>query len=195
MSAPEFLTLADDPALDFMNTLAQGEDGLYEYLATNTDVVAWMQTMGYLDQRNEPTFKREVLADTARALREVVRKLVFQRKAGKRVDISALNAFLVHAQYNVQLIRGADGALEVKHRYETDTPEQLLTQVAQAAAELLATGDFELVRKCEAPDCVLWFYDRTKSHRRRWCSMATCGNRHKVAKFRARQKSTGHPED
>jgi predicted RNA-binding Zn ribbon-like protein len=28
---------------------------------------------------------------------------------------------------------------------------------------------------------VLFFYDTTKNHARRWCSMAFCGNRHKVA--------------
>jgi CGNR zinc finger len=60
--------------------------------------------------------------------------------------------------------------------------------VALAAAELLANGDFDLVRTCESDDCVLHFYDRTKSHRRRWCSMATCGNRAKVQTFRARQR-------
>jgi predicted RNA-binding Zn ribbon-like protein len=32
------------------------------------------------------------------------------------------------------------------------------------------------------------FYDRTKSHKRRWCSMALCGNRHKVAEFRKRRQ-------
>jgi predicted RNA-binding Zn ribbon-like protein len=188
MAAPDFLILADDPALDFMNTRAQGEGGPVEYLATNKDVVSWLQKMGYLEERDEPVFKREILADTARSLREVVRKLVRQRKAGKKVDIAALNAFLMHGRYKVQLARGHDGELDVKHQFETETPEQLLTQVAQDAAQLLATGDFELVRKCEAEDCVLWFYDRTKAHRRRWCSMAICGNRHKVAKFRQRQK-------
>lgn len=188
MSAPDFLILADDPALDFLNTLAQGEDGTIEYLATNKDVVAWLKKTGYLDERDQPVFKREVLADTARDLREVIRKLVTQRKAGRKVDIGALNSFLMHGSYKVQLARGDDGELEVRHQFETDTPEQLLTQVAQAAAELLATGDFDLVRKCEADDCVLWFYDRTKAHRRRWCSMAICGNRHKVAKFRQRQR-------
>jgi predicted RNA-binding Zn ribbon-like protein len=35
---------------------------------------------------------------------------------------------------------------------------------------------------------VLWFFDRTKSHRRRWCSMAVCGNRHKAARFRASRR-------
>ncbi|WP_327229156.1 CGNR zinc finger domain-containing protein [Achromobacter xylosoxidans] len=33
------------------------------------------------------------------------------------------------------------------------------------------------------------FHDKTKSHRRRRCSMALCGNRMKVAAFRSRQKA------
>ena len=64
---------------------------------------------------------------------------------------------------------------------------QLLAPLAEAAAHLLATADFTLVRKCEDHACTLWFLDRTKSHRRRWCSMALCGNRNKVAAFRQRQ--------
>jgi predicted RNA-binding Zn ribbon-like protein len=43
------------------------------------------------------------------------------------------------------------------------------------------------VRKCEAHDCTLLFEDATRSGRRRWCSMALCGNRMKVAAFRARR--------
>ncbi|MDX3854896.1 CGNR zinc finger domain-containing protein [Streptomyces sp. AK02-01A] len=40
-------------------------------------------------------------------------------------------------------------------------------------------------------DWLLWFYDRTKSHRRRWwwCSMETCGNRTKVRARRSRAAS------
>jgi predicted RNA-binding Zn ribbon-like protein len=194
MSAPEFLMLADDPALDFMNTLAQREGGLIEYLNTNKDVIAWMQAQGYLDTGDLPALKREVLADVAKSLREVVRKLIAQRKAGKRVDIATLNAYLVHGRYKVHLVRSSDGDLVIRHNYDKDTPEQALTQVAQAAAEVLSTGNFDLIRKCEADDCTLWFYDKTKSHRRRWCSMAVCGNRHKVAAFRERQRSRAEEE-
>jgi predicted RNA-binding Zn ribbon-like protein len=194
MSAPEFLMLADDPALDFLNTLTQRDGGLIEYLHTNKDVIAWMQAKGYLETGDLPAFKREVLADVARNLRDVVRKLIAQRKTGKRVDIAALNAYLVHGRYKVHLVRGVDGDLAIKHNYDKDTPEQALTQVAQAAAELLSKGNFDLIRKCEADDCILWFYDKTKSHRRRWCSMAACGNRHKVAAFRERQRNRAEDE-
>jgi predicted RNA-binding Zn ribbon-like protein len=45
------------------------------------------------------------------------------------------------------------------------------------------------VRECQSPDCVLYFFDATG--RRRWCSMAGCGNRAKARRHHARQR-TGH---
>ena len=75
------------------------------------------------------------------------------------------------------------------HFHEEDLPEGVLAPLAEAAADLLANADFDLVRHCEGVDCVLWFYDRTKAHRRRWCSMQVCGNRNKVAGFRARRRN------
>jgi predicted RNA-binding Zn ribbon-like protein len=192
--APQFLTLADDPALDFLNTVAKNDNGLQDFLETDGDVVAWMRMMGFLHKEDSAAFKRGALVNAAHALRDVIRKLIVQKKSGKRVDVAALNAFLSDGRYRVNLVRAANGQLEVVHEYEKSSPVQMLAKVAEAAAELLATGDFDLVRKCESDDCVLWFYDRTKSHRRRWCSMAICGNRHKVANFRARQKSDAAEE-
>ena len=54
-------------------------------------------------------------------------------------------------------------------------------------------SDLSLVRTCEGTGCILFFYDTTKSHTRRWCSMAGCGNRMKATLFyqrgRGNQKS------
>jgi predicted RNA-binding Zn ribbon-like protein len=33
------------------------------------------------------------------------------------------------------------------------------------------------------------FYDTTKNHQRRWCSMEICGNRHKAALHRKKKKA------
>jgi predicted RNA-binding Zn ribbon-like protein len=79
-------------------------------------------------------------------------------------------------------------ALRVTRRFDGRAPEQYLLPLAEAAAQLLADENFEHVRRCEHPDCTLYFYDRTKSHRRRWCSMKACGNRYKVARFRDKQR-------
>ena len=78
----------------------------------------------------------------------------------------------------------ANQSLVVTHHYAKHSPEQVLAPLAEATAKLIAQEDFSLVKHCEHKDCVLWFYDKTKAHKRRWCSMKVCGNRHKVMKFR-----------
>jgi predicted RNA-binding Zn ribbon-like protein len=65
--------------------------------------------------------------------------------------------------------------------------EWLLAAIARSAAELLVEGPDAPIRRCANPKCRLFFYDDSRTHRRRWCSMATCGNRHKVAAFLERQ--------
>jgi predicted RNA-binding Zn ribbon-like protein len=62
----------------------------------------------------------------------------------------------------------------------------LLQPLAEAIADLVSHADFRLIRACEGSACTLMFLDKTKAHARRWCSMALCGNRAKVAAHRAR---------
>jgi predicted RNA-binding Zn ribbon-like protein len=70
----------------------------------------------------------------------------------------------------------------------------LLAALARSAAELLVEGPRAPIRRCANPSCRLFFYDDSRTHRRRWCSMALCGNRHKVASFlRRRQSSRSRP--
>jgi predicted RNA-binding Zn ribbon-like protein len=103
--------------------------------------------------------------------------------------VGPLNEFLSVCESHVELRAGPKKSLRSERRWRTEKAEGLLAPVAEAAADLLVNGDFELVRKCEDRECVLWFYDRTKSHHRRWCSMASCGNRNKVAAFRQRKEN------
>ena len=61
------------------------------------------------------------------------------------------------------------------------TGESLLQPIAHELADVICNEDFNLIRACEGHACTLMFVDHTKSHRRRWCSMAVCGNRAKQA--------------
>jgi predicted RNA-binding Zn ribbon-like protein len=65
----------------------------------------------------------------------------------------------------------------------------LLAAVARSAAEVLVEGTQARLRICGNPACGLFFSDNSRTHRRRWCSMAICGNRHKVASFARRHTS------
>jgi predicted RNA-binding Zn ribbon-like protein len=65
----------------------------------------------------------------------------------------------------------------------------LLAAIARSAAELLAEGPKAPLRVCANPQCGLFFYDKSRTHRRRWCSMSVCGNRNKVATFARRHSA------
>jgi predicted RNA-binding Zn ribbon-like protein len=179
--------IGDHPALDLINTVVQIDGQPVDTWQSDADVLQWLARSDWLDGKELPVFRQSALLNAARALREAVRSLVWQRKEGKKVNVAALNAFLAQSRSHLELTAAKNGELHVTRRYQRSTPEQLLAPLAETAAELLETGNFDLVRCCESPECTLWFYDRTKSHRRRWCSMAVCGNRHKVSSFRQRQ--------
>jgi predicted RNA-binding Zn ribbon-like protein len=175
----------DHPALDLMNTVMQINGGPADSWQSAQDVMKWLADAGFPAGASVPAG----LLEAARQLRETVRGLINARKHGEKLDVAPLNALLAQAQRHLELVPALDGSLQVAARYAADTPQRLLAPLAESAATLLAEGDFSLVRKCEDEQCTLWFLDRTKSHRRRWCSMALCGNRHKVASFRQRQKA------
>jgi predicted RNA-binding Zn ribbon-like protein len=64
--------------------------------------------------------------------------------------------------------------------------EWLLAAIARSAAEIVTEGASARLSTCANPSCRLLFCDTSRTHRRRWCSMAVCGNRHKVATFAGR---------
>ena len=64
--------------------------------------------------------------------------------------------------------------------------EWLLAAIARSGAELIARGGGDRLKQCANPDCRILFYDDSRTRRRRWCAMALCGNRSKVAAFARR---------
>jgi predicted RNA-binding Zn ribbon-like protein len=50
--------------------------------------------------------------------------------------------------------------------------------------------DWSKLKLCGSDTCRWAFYDRSKNHTSRWCTMATCGNRAKARRFR--QKHAPH---
>jgi predicted RNA-binding Zn ribbon-like protein len=195
-AAGQFQTLGEHPALNLLNTVTRKDGKLVDSLKNGNDVLRWLDCAGWpLTQGSRPSIPPGMLK-AAHRLREEVRTLIEKRKAGKRVNFENLNAFLASAESHVQIEICQDRKFDLHRIWRERTAEQVLGPLAEAAAELLIEGDFSLIRRCENKDCGFWFYDLTRSHRRRWCSMSTCGNRGKVKAFRTREwhKSlTGRP--
>jgi len=160
-----------------------------DYFQRDEDVIHWLKLAGLSIPEPGPDVARMSLLNSARKLRENIRSLVENRKARQRGDPSFLNRFLSNAHSHSRLVWNKPGSLKIEKVRRRNTAEALLGPVAEAAADLLATADFRLVKRCEDQTCVLWFSDNTKSHHRRWCSMELCGNRHKVAAYRRRLRS------
>ena len=78
--------------------------------------------------------------------------------------------------------------MTLSERPHFETASDLVALVALELARLLTREAPELVKRCEGEGCVLWFVDRTKAHRRRFCRAAACVNRAKVAAFRERER-------
>jgi predicted RNA-binding Zn ribbon-like protein len=76
-----------------------------------------------------------------------------------------------------------NGRVEKRFHSDVEPISRLLIPLAEAAGELLCSGNLSLVKKCRNSACILYFYDTTKNRARNWCSMQLCGNRMKVAAY------------
>jgi predicted RNA-binding Zn ribbon-like protein len=178
--------VGDNLAINFINTRRMIEGQLTDTLQSDGDMKAWLKRLEVPIAKGPLIFSNGVLLQVARELREIALDAVRDRKSGKRPSLVMLNRFLRNAPSHRALVTDDEGNIRETRVYGKETAEEFLAPVAEAVAALLAEGDFDLVRHCEGNVCVLWFYDRTKGHRRRWCTSTGCGNRAKVAAFRAR---------
>jgi predicted RNA-binding Zn ribbon-like protein len=197
VSAPE---VGDHLALDFLNSVAAPHGQWLEWIGDGPAFLLWLEGAGQLqpNDRKEAleTFSERRLDDLAleaRELREWFRTLLARvKQSGARVvsqkDIDKLNRSLAAATHSHLLQRDEERRLRLVWKQKSIEPRMFLAPVAQAMAELLCEEDLNLVSHCEGVGCSIWFYDRTKSHHRRWCSQAICGNRARVNAFRQRNR-------
>lgn len=72
--------------------------------------------------------------------------------------------------------------------------ERVAADCGMALALVVAAGELDRLRVCEAPDCARVLVDLSRNRCRRYCDSRTCGNRMHVAAYRARRReaaSTG----
>jgi predicted RNA-binding Zn ribbon-like protein len=196
--APFFV--GDQLALDFLNSIAAPWGQAIEWLGNGADLVDWLERARAIDPEIAAHFRAEgdafhaldAVAEQARSLREWLRGFV-DRHAGMPLSAKAIKELqplnrLLARDEAYRLVEAAAGGLHWRQARRWTTPERLLQPIATAVGDLVCEADFRLIRTCEGPTCTLVFYDRTKAHARRWCSMAACGNRAKAAAHRARRR-------
>ena len=184
--APQFV--ANHLGLDFINTAYGPPTEPVEVLVDDASVIRWLVAAGALEAA--PTRVPQGIASLAVALRDEARGLLAAAQAGGAFQAPVVNRVLDEGRPRLQLEASTGtGAPRAVQRRRNDSAESLLEPVAVALAQLLSGAALGDVRQCEAHDCSLIFQDTTKSRKRRWCSMAQCGNRMKVAAYRSRRSA------
>lgn len=192
------LFLGGHPAIDFLNTALTPDGVPVETIGDGRAFLAWLVTAGLVPEDEAARLARRIgaralnqAAADARKLREWARTWLARWRAGDRhwrQALDVLNELLSRATYRREIVATGE-VVEIRERPQLDGADALLTLIAAQIAALIALEQGELVKSCEGAGCSLWFLDRTKTHRRRFCSATACGNRAKVAAFRKRQRA------
>jgi predicted RNA-binding Zn ribbon-like protein len=136
----------------------------------------------------------DAVAQESRAVREWARIWLAAWRANPARDcsdeIAVLNKLLARETRGREVV-AVKRRLALLDRSRFTDANALLAPIAVEIARLVTQENPALVKACAGADCTLWFLDRTKAHRRMFCSAAACGNRAKVAAFRVRQRSGG----
>ena len=191
---PQFAFVAERLWLDFVNTDTgvRGPDALHDF----NRFVLWLEAAHVLDAERSATMRRRseqqpagalaVLGD-ARRVRTVLRALAERGVFAGDVRMAALseiNRVLGRSAGTRRVELRADGTFARAFVPVGDAFAGLLIPVVENAADALILDQLGRVRRCADPRCGRVFQDETKNGRRRWCDMATCGNRAKAARHR-----------
>jgi predicted RNA-binding Zn ribbon-like protein len=200
----DFFFVGHHPALDLANTLIATRGLSLEFLPDFPAFCRWVSRAG-LAQADEiklmtRTWNRpqaEAFLAGLKDYRAKIKEVIAHVAARKRVPASFLEA-------TNRLLLSAGAVLQVEAKdaktfartwpLDWTRPDSVLGLMAETGLKLVCDCDLSLVRECESPDCVLAFYDTTKNHKRRWCSMEVCGNRHKATLHRRKVQAKASPK-
>jgi predicted RNA-binding Zn ribbon-like protein len=190
--------------LDFVNTDEAPRHGQLDALVSFEGYLAWLEGAGLLDAARRAALQRRALEQPAsataalheaRRIRSALRPLAERgRQATERVTQTAVlevNRVLGRST-GVRRVEHdpRDGSFSRAFLPVGDAFAALVIPVVESAADTLVTGELARVRRCAGePACPRVFLDTSRSGRRRWCDMSSCGNRAKATRHRAAAKT------
>lgn len=200
---PDRIFAAGSPALAFTDRVIRA--GVKDYadlveIARLGGLIDPGKTGGLLEEAQRTPFRADEVLAEARILARVIQRIFAGLAAGAgpdSADIDFLNGSLGRAMAHLALAPlapGGPGGNEPGFLWTWggnggnggDALDAMLWPVVRDAAELLIGQDPARIRLCQGANCERLFLDSSKAGRRRWCCMATCGNRAKARRHAQR---------
>lgn len=196
----EFDLSAGRLCLDFANTADwHAGDAPVELVPDYAHLIAWSRLAGLVDDEQADRFMilaardpdaAAAVHERAIALREAIYRLfsaLSHEREPNPVDLATINAELAIA-FDHLLVERRDAGFAWGWRVDGRSLDRFLWPVARSAAEVLTSEDLARVRECAGEPCGWLFLDTSRNRTRRWCSMASCGNRAKARRHYERVK-------
>ena len=159
------------------------QDGPEEF-SDPTTLERWLVAQGLMDPGQDVS---EGDLKNAIAVREAIRGVI-GANSGTTVyplDIATLNEAAAASRIRARF--GADGKARLEP--EAGGVAGAMGRIVAAVFTAMADEDWSRLKLCGSSTCRWAFFDRSRNHSSRWCTMASCGNRQKARRFRQRAKS------
>ena len=160
------------------------QDGPEEF-SDPTALERWLVARGLMEPGQDVS---EGDLKNAVAVREAIRGVI-GANSGTTVyplDIATLNEAAAASRIRARF--GADGKARLEP--EAGGVAGAMGRIVAAVFTAMADEDWSHLKLCGSSTCRWAFFDRSRNHSSRWCTMASCGNRQKARRFRQRAKST-----
>jgi predicted RNA-binding Zn ribbon-like protein len=121
------------------------------------------------------------------AVREAMRAVIGGNNGHRvyPVEIATLNEAATVSRLRMRF--GRDGTARLEP--EANGPVGAMGRLVAALYSAMQDESWARLKLCTDDNCRWVFFDRSKNHSSRWCSMDSCGNRAKARRFRQRRSS------
>lgn len=193
-----FELIGGHPALDLVNTLDwRFRDEQEELIADYAEMVRFVVQSDLIRAaegrrlvRDAGPNKAAQIVTKTRELREAAAQVLYSAIDGDNPPIEAIRALeacFKDAEAHRKL-NWSEKHLHWAFPSVSLVPELPLWILSLNTAQLITSGDMQMLRACGDPQCRWLFLDTSKNHTRRWCDMKICGNRMKARRFKAQHR-------
>ena len=160
----------------FLNTWSD-ELGIEDF-ATPQDAGKWLRSADLWSSQKNPSKNN---LEELKTFRAKLRSFIRDQKATEHIE--PLNQLVSEVDFKIAFGNVGEPSLSV----QKGGVGYVVGMLAAIILESTFDGTWSRLKVCELESCGWAYYDQSKNQSGRWCSMKTCGSRHKAREYLKRK--------